>query len=89
MPLRMGFISRRQIALERKVQMNFMAVAFICAPTGELLAQAGRDTTEVIVATLDGGLLEHWRNLFPLLQQRKPHTYSRLLDAVDVKHLKG
>ncbi len=64
---------------------EFYGSSFISAPSGEILAQAGRDTTETIVATLDGGVLARWRNLFPLLHQRKPHTYARILDAVDSK----
>jgi N-carbamoylputrescine amidase len=54
--------------------------SFVCAPTGEILAQAGRDTREVIYATLDKGVLAHWRGLFPLLTQRKPDVYGRLVE---------
>lgn len=53
--------------------------SFICAPTGEVLAQAGRDTREVIYATLDMAVLTHWRGLFPLLTQRKPAVYARIV----------
>lgn len=60
--------------------VTFYGSSFICDPTGRVLAQAGRDTTEVISADLDPHALMHWRALFPLLHQRAPATYARLLD---------
>jgi len=58
--------------------VRFYGSSFICDPTGRVLAQAGRDTTEVIVAELDPYTLTHWRELFPLLKQRRPAVYSKL-----------
>lgn len=63
--------------------VRFYGSSFICDPTGRLLVQAGRDTTEVIVADLDPQVLNQWRSLFPLLHQRRPQTYGRILDAYD------
>jgi N-carbamoylputrescine amidase len=60
--------------------VTFYGSSFICDPMGRVLAQAGRDTTEVITADLDPHALMHWRALFPLLHQRAPATYARLLD---------
>lgn len=60
--------------------VTFYGSSFVCDPTGQIIAQAGRDTTEVITADLDPQVLEHWRALFPLLHQRRPETYRRLLD---------
>src|SRR5690606_32118018 len=37
--------------------VRFYGSSFICAPTGAILAQAGRDTTEVLVADLEPHLL--------------------------------
>jgi N-carbamoylputrescine amidase len=62
--------------------VTFYGSSFVCDPTGKMLAQAGRDTTEVIVADLDPKVLEHWRWLFPLLQQRMPHTYGRIAQGI-------
>jgi len=62
--------------------VTFYGSSFICAPTGEVLAQAGRDTTEVITATLDPAVMDLWRSLFPLTEQRKPDAYARLTDPV-------
>jgi N-carbamoylputrescine amidase len=58
--------------------IRFYGSSFICDPTGKVLAQAGRDTTEVIVADLSPRTLEHWRELFPLVRQRLPQTYGPL-----------
>jgi predicted amidohydrolase len=44
-----------------------------------ILAQAGRDTTEVIVADLDPAVMARWRGLFPLLHQRRPQAYGGIL----------
>lgn len=60
--------------------LNFYGSSFVCDPTGRVLAQAGRDTTEVITADLDPATLDHWRDLFPLLRQRRPGTYTRLTE---------
>jgi N-carbamoylputrescine amidase len=64
-------------------EVTFYGSSFICDPTGKVLAQARRDTTEVITATLDPAVMERWRGLFPLQQQRRPHTYGRLLETAD------
>lgn len=62
----------------------FYGSSFICDPMGQILAQASRDQTEVIMADLDPAILEKWRRLFPLLHQRRPETYQRILGS-DVK----
>ena len=58
----------------------FFGSSFICDPLGRILAQAGRDTIEVISAELDPDVFEQYRHLFPLLHQRKPQAYGRLLE---------
>jgi N-carbamoylputrescine amidase len=61
---------------------TFYGSSFLCDPMGEVIAQAGRDTTEVITAATDPELFALWRRLFPLLRQRMPATYARLTDPV-------
>ena len=56
----------------------FYGSSFICDPSGTVLAKASRAETEVLVADLDPYALEHWRDLFPLLYQRRPETYNRI-----------
>lgn len=60
--------------------LRFYGSSFVCDPTGRVLVQAGRDTTEVVTADLDPATLDHWRDLFPLLRQRRPQTYRRLTE---------
>jgi N-carbamoylputrescine amidase len=61
--------------------VTFYGSSFICDPTGKILVQAERDTTEVIVAELDPYTLTHWRDLFPLLKQRRPEVYGKLSES--------
>lgn len=59
--------------------VTFYGSSFICDPMGNVLAQAGRDTTEVITAQLNADLFEQWRYLFPLLKQRRPDAYQEIV----------
>lgn len=63
--------------------VTFYGSSFVCAPNGEILAQAGRNTTEVVIAQIDAAAQEQWRVLFPLLHQRKPQIYQPILDRYD------
>jgi len=58
---------------------TFYGSSFVCDPTGEVLARASRDGTDVLVADLDPHVLEHRRSMFPLLRQRRPDTYGRIV----------
>jgi len=62
-------------------KVNFYGSSFACDPTGAILTQAPRHTPAVQVATLDFAVLAFWRKLFPLLAQRQPQTYQRLLQS--------
>lgn len=61
--------------------ITFYGSSFICAPDGHVLAQAGRTSTEVIVADLEPAALTRWRSLFPLLHQRRPAVYGPILQT--------
>jgi len=65
--------------------VTFYGSSFICNPQGQIIAQAGRDTTEVITAELDPAVLEHWRTLFPLLHQRRHDTYGAIMGKYEQK----
>jgi N-carbamoylputrescine amidase len=60
--------------------LTFYGSSFICDPLGRVLAQAGRDTTEVLIADLDADVFAEWRHLFPLLRQRRPAIYGRIVE---------
>lgn len=59
--------------------VNFYGSSFVCDPTGVVLAQAPRIAPDVVVAELDFSTFAFWRKLFPLLEQRQPETYARIL----------
>lgn len=61
--------------------VEFYGSSFICDPMGNILAQASRDKTEVITADLDPATFAQFRDLFPLLHQRRPDVYKRLLET--------
>ncbi len=61
--------------------VEFYGSSFICDPMGNIIAQAGRDTTEVLVAELDSAVFEQWRYLFPLLNQRRPDAYGKIVES--------
>lgn len=67
--------------------LNFYGSSFISDPFGRVLARAGRDTDEVLVADLDLDQRRDWLDLFPFLATRRPDTYNRLTDPVENKRL--
>jgi N-carbamoylputrescine amidase len=67
--------------------LNFYGSSFISDPFGRVLARAGRDTDEVLVADLDLDQRRDWLDLFPFLATRRPDTYERLTSPVQNKRL--
>ncbi len=67
-----------RVGVENNV--TFYGSSFICDPLGNILAEATRDTDEVIHAELDPSIRQQYMELFPLLHQRKPQHYARLID---------
>lgn len=63
--------------------VTFYGSSFICDPLGNVLAQASRDQDEVIHAVLKADVREQYLDLFPLLHQRRPQHYGRLLDRYE------
>ena len=66
----------------RENAVTFYGSSFICDPLGNVLAQASRDRDQVIHAVLRAQLREQYLELFPLLHQRRPQHYGRLLQGV-------
>ena len=69
----------------RENAVTFYGSSFICDPLGVVLAQAGRASDEVVHAVLRADVRAQYLNLFPLLHQRRPQHYGRLLAGVDAK----
>jgi N-carbamoylputrescine amidase len=65
--------------------VTFYGSSFICDPLGTVLAQASRDRDEVVHAVLKSSVREQYLELFPLLHQRRPQHYARLLDQYDAE----
>lgn len=65
--------------------LNFYGSSFISDPFGRILARAGRDTDEVLVADLDLDQRRDWLDLFPFLATRRPDTYDKLVVPVQNK----
>lgn len=63
--------------------VTFYGSSFICDPLGNVLAQASRDQDEVIHAVLKADIRNQYLDLFPLLHQRRPQHYRRLLDRYE------
>ena len=63
-------------------ELNFYGSSFISDPFGRVLARAGRDTDEVLVADLDLDQRRDWLDLFPFLATRRPDTYDALTKPV-------
>lgn len=62
--------------------ITFYGSSFICDPYGRVLAQAGREGDEVLVAELDLDQRRDWLDLFPFLATRRPDTYGKLTEPV-------
>jgi N-carbamoylputrescine amidase len=67
--------------------LNFYGSSFISDPFGRVLARAGRDTDEVLVADLDLDQRRDWLDLFPFLATRRPDTYEALTKPVANKRV--
>jgi len=68
-----------RVGMENDV--TFYGSSFICAPDGRILARAGRNSTEVLIADLDPAAIKDWRWHFPLLHQRRPSVYEKILQT--------
>ena len=64
-------------------RVTFYGSSFVCNPRGEILAEAPRDTDAVLIARLQPASLTEYRALFPLLHQRRPDAYARLLEGYE------
>lgn len=59
--------------------IRFWGSSLACGPQGELLAQAGTDTPDVLMVELDLGRSEAVRRIWPYLRDRRIDAYSDLL----------
>ena len=60
-------------------EITFYGSSFIAGYTGEIVAEAGRDTEEVISAEFDDAAIEALRTSWGLFRDRRPDLYGSLL----------
>ena len=65
--------------VQNRTEINFYGSSFIADNTGALVAEAGRDTEEVIHATFDRSALSTLRSSWGLFRDRRPELYGALL----------
>ncbi len=63
--------------------LRFWGRSFVCNPFGEVLAQAGQDEAEVLVADCDLGLIESTRQSWPFLRDRRTDAYQGITRLYD------
>ena len=65
--------------VQNSTEVNFYGSSFIADNTGALVAEAGRNTEEVIHATFDRSALMALRSSWGLFRDRRPELYGALL----------
>jgi len=60
-------------------EITFYGTSFIAGPTGEILAEAGRDAEAVVLATVDLDQIEAARRSWGLFRDRRPELYAPLM----------
>ena len=65
--------------VQNTTEINFYGSSFIADNTGALVAEAGRDTEEVIHASFDRSALSTLRSSWGLFRDRRPELYGALL----------
>ena len=59
--------------------IQFWGSSFVAGPQGEMLAQAGTDQRELLLAEVDLARSEHVRRIWPFLRDRRIDAYEDLL----------
>jgi beta-ureidopropionase len=57
---------------------EFYGKSYFCNPRGKIVAQAGRDKDELVVADLDLDMIEEVRRTWQFFRDRRPETYHPL-----------
>jgi N-carbamoylputrescine amidase len=59
---------------------EFYGKSYFCDPRGKIVAQAGRDRDEVLVADLDLDMIEEVRQVWQFFRDRRPDSYAPLTE---------
>ena len=57
---------------------EFYGKSYFCNPRGKIIAQASRDSDELVVADLDLDQIREVRNVWQFFRDRRPETYNEL-----------
>jgi N-carbamoylputrescine amidase len=57
---------------------EFYGKSYFCNPRGKIIAQASRDSDELVVADLDLDQIREVRNVWQFFRDRRPETYAAL-----------
>ncbi|MFC1514132.1 carbon-nitrogen hydrolase family protein [candidate division KSB1 bacterium] len=60
--------------------IHFFGRSFVTNPQGDVLAMASDDKEELLVVEIDTDEIEKTRRLLPFLRDRRPETYTDLID---------
>lgn len=63
----------------QKSEISFYGSSFITGSTGEILAQAGRDSEEMITAEFDFAKIRQERLEWGMFRDRRPECYTQLV----------
>ena len=58
---------------------EFYGKSYFCNPRGKIIAQASRDSDELVVADLDLDQIREVRNVWQFFRDRRPETYHELV----------
>ena len=59
---------------------EFYGKSYFCNPRGKIIAQASRDSDELVVADLDLDQIREVRNVWQFYRDRRPETYDSLVN---------
>lgn len=72
-------VGREVATTDATLHMQFYGSSFICNHKGALLAEADRDSTGVLVHSLDVAAMREERLTWGIFRDRRPEMYSGLL----------
>lgn len=62
---------------------EFYGASYFSDPRGQIMAEASRDTDEVVVADLDLDMIQDVRNTWQFFRDRRPEAYERISSTHD------
>ena len=58
---------------------EFYGQSYFCDPRGQILAQAGRDCDDIVIADMDLDLIREVRNTWQFFRDRRPESYGAIV----------